>query len=108
WFVANGSYHIAMEYCAYGDLDGFCKNKPLPEQYARTVIKQVLQGLRYFHGQGFAHRDLKPRNILVYEAPPDFAELRVKIADFGISKRARQDESTRLHSFCGTLGFLAP
>ncbi|RPA79182.1 kinase-like protein [Ascobolus immersus RN42] len=108
WFVANGAYHIAMEYCPHGDLDEFCRKGPLPEQYARTVVKQVLQGLRFFHGQGFAHRDLKPKNILVYEIPTDSTELKVKIADFGISKRARPDDNTKYSSVCGTLGFLAP
>jgi len=56
------------------------------------------------HDKGFAHRDLKPANILVVYKGPDWW---VKIADFGISKRATEG-LTDLRTLTGTPAFAAP
>ena len=48
-----------MEYLPNGDLHQ-CLGSPLPESEAKQVISQVLEGLQFMHGKGFAHRDLKP------------------------------------------------
>lgn len=55
------------------------------------------------HKQGFAHRDLKSKNILVEMNKQD---LRLKIADFGLVKRNNDDEL--MHTICGTPGYMAP
>ncbi|PQE23884.1 kinase-like domain-containing protein [Rutstroemia sp. NJR-2017a BBW] len=84
-----------MEYFPYGDLQKHLQS-PLPEIEGQSVVAQVLEGLSYMHRHGFAHRDLKP-------AP----EWWVKIADFGISKRAIE-KVTALHTSAGTTIFAAP
>lgn len=51
----------------------------LPEDEARTIFHQLIEGVEYMHQAGIAHRDLKPENILIdYDG-------KVKIIDFGLS-----------------------
>jgi serine/threonine-protein kinase len=65
------------------------------------IIRQVLDGLAYSHGQGVIHRDLKPGNILIND------DGRIKITDFGV---ARIDTSTltALGDIVGTPHYMAP
>ena len=65
------------------------------------IIRQVLDGLGYSHGQGVIHRDLKPGNILIND------DGRIKITDFGV---ARIDTSTLtvMGDIVGTPHYMAP
>ncbi len=65
------------------------------------IIRQVLDGLAYSHGQGVIHRDMKPGNILIND------DGRIKITDFGV---ARIDTSTLtvMGDIVGTPHYMAP
>jgi eukaryotic-like serine/threonine-protein kinase len=65
------------------------------------IIRQVLDGLAYSHGQGVIHRDLKPGNILIND------DGRIKITDYGV---ARIDTSTLtvMGDIVGTPHYMAP
>ncbi|KAG7413795.1 Serine/threonine-protein kinase RAD53 [Fusarium oxysporum f. sp. rapae] len=90
-----------MEYIEHGDLQNYL-DKPFSEAYAKAISSQLIEGVRYIHKNGFAHRNLKPKNILVYHLGPHWF---VKIGDFGISKRA---EATALRAVISTEGYVAP
>ena len=47
---------------------------------ARTILEQAAEGLAYFHGQGWVHRDIKPDNFLVNEEGDE-----VKLIDFALA-----------------------
>jgi serine/threonine protein kinase len=50
-----------MEYLPYLDLQTYLNGvPPLREIEAREIAFQILEGLFHMHGNGFAHRDLKP------------------------------------------------
>jgi serine/threonine protein kinase len=50
-----------MEYLPYLDLQTYLNGvPPLKEIEAREITFQILEGLFHMHGNGFAHRDLKP------------------------------------------------
>ncbi|KAK0621044.1 kinase-like domain-containing protein [Immersiella caudata] len=105
WFDDAASVYIAMEYLPHGDLYHHTQNMPpFSELEASKVVRQLIQGVRYMHDNGFAHRDLKPHNILIASTAPSW---QVKIADFGISKRAVQG-GTQLRTMNGTMGYQAP
>ena len=50
-----------MEFFELGDLQHYLFSAPpLPETEAQEITFQILEGIRYMHQNGFAHRDLKP------------------------------------------------
>jgi calcium/calmodulin-dependent protein kinase I len=103
WYESGESIFIAMEYFPYGDFEQYLSS-PLMETEVQEITFQLSEGIAFMHENGFAHRDLKPRNILVKSKGPDWW---VKIGDFGISKRA-EEEVTALRTLNGTPGFMAP
>ncbi|KAI1126258.1 kinase-like protein [Nemania abortiva] len=103
WFENDVSIFIAMEYLSLGDLKRFMDAQPqFSEDASQQIVRQLLKGIRFMHASRFAHRDLKPGNILVASYSPRWL---VKIADFGISK---QEGGTRLQTQVGTPGYMAP
>ncbi|KAF2967847.1 hypothetical protein GQX73_g5786 [Xylaria multiplex] len=102
WWDDQSSVYIAMEYLHRGDLQNFLQ-EPLSEDDTKQITKQIVEGLGFMHDQRFAHRDLKPQNILVARDRPNWW---VKIADFGLSKRF--DGNTALRTQVYTWGYAAP
>jgi len=51
----------------------------LKEQYAISLLSQIINGFKEIVEKGIIHRDIKPANILL-------SAEKVKIADFGFSK----------------------
>ncbi|PUU77069.1 kinase-like domain-containing protein [Tuber borchii] len=117
WFVKfNSTYedthymYIAMEYIPMGDMSqSFTDSYQWNESDTRVVIKQLLNGLVVMHKEGITHRDLKPENIFLYLPQNQTNVLRVKIGDFGTSKRIPpSNASTYLKTTTGTQSYMAP
>ena len=95
-----------MEYVPQGSLTSLIDDLgQLDEFNAKILTLQMLDALKYLHGKGIAHRDIKPDNVLVQSRPPNLV---VKLTDFGLSKRIQPEEETFLRTFCGTLLYCAP
>lgn len=47
------------------------------------MIRQIAQALDYLHQNHICHRDVKPENIIFVNGPPDVADGRCKLVDFG-------------------------
>ncbi|GMG26632.1 unnamed protein product [Ambrosiozyma monospora] len=78
--------YIFLEYIPGGSVSSMLNTYgPFEEPLVRNFITQVLIGLRYLHGEGIIHRDIKGANILI-----DINGI-VKISDFGISKKIPAD-----------------
>mmetsp|Transcript_21726 Transcript_21726/g.60411 ORF Transcript_21726/g.60411 Transcript_21726/m.60411 type:complete len:324 (-) Transcript_21726:481-1452(-) len=84
-------------------LDIVAAARPVGEQGAREISRQLLATLRHMHGLNVAHRDIKLENVLV--SPNSNGSASVKLIDFGLA-----DDTSRgpLDEVCGTLHFIAP
>lgn len=60
WYESENSILIAMEYMERGDLQRYLHDT-IPENETRSIILQLLEGLKFMHEARFAHRDLKPK-----------------------------------------------
>lgn len=70
---------IVMRYLSGGPLADKLHDRSLTEHQARTLARQIAEGLAAAHERGVVHGDLKPANILLDE------DGRPCIVDFGLS-----------------------
>ena len=76
----------------------------------RDVVRigaSMAAALDHAHKQGVIHRDVKPGNILIPDAPRSEAGI-VKLADFGIARLAGESSLTRTGDVIGTLAYMSP
>ncbi|CAD7701489.1 unnamed protein product [Ostreobium quekettii] len=72
--------YIQMEYCSRTLQQVLDSNELMDEETRWEVLREILFGLAYIHGQKIIHRDLKPANIF-YGPGGD-----IKLGDFGLAK----------------------
>ncbi len=97
--------YMVLELVEGGDLQNWIAWGGFSEETCRFYFKQMLKTLHYIHSKGFAHRDLKPHNILID------SDYNLIIADFGLScsiKDRSQDVSGYLKTGLGTKNYMAP
>jgi serine/threonine-protein kinase len=78
---AGGYHYFVMEYIdgqtAY---DLLTDGRPLEEARAVSIVRQTAMALEHAHAQGFIHRDVKPKNIMLTKSGI------VKLADMGLAR----------------------
>ena len=81
--VLNGvdTVFIVSEYINGGSLTDFIKNNNgiIPPTALWSLYLQLILGLKFIHDRGYAHRDIKPDNILITE------DYTIKYIDFGLA-----------------------
>ncbi|XP_028793868.1 mitogen-activated protein kinase kinase kinase 17-like [Neltuma alba] len=75
--------NVLMEYMAGGSLADIAEKfgGSLQEDVVRLYTKEILKGLKYLHGNGIVHCDLKCKNVLLGSSGD------IKLADFGCARR---------------------
>ncbi|XP_052172268.1 mitogen-activated protein kinase kinase kinase 20-like [Diospyros lotus] len=108
------TYHLLLEFAPGGSLkDLIPKNGgTLPDSDVMRYTHMILEALRYVHGEGYVHCDIKPSNIIVFPSREMETETNVrpqdhylKIADFGSAKRR---DSLLSRGCRGTLLYSSP
>ncbi|KAH7140920.1 kinase-like domain-containing protein [Dactylonectria macrodidyma] len=112
WYETEDSLCIAMEFFPAGDLQTYvAEHALLREDDCREITSQILRALIVMHGEGFAHRDIKPQNVLIQQCAPSTStqpgSWLVKLADFGISRMFHADTHGN-STLIGTEEFMAP
>uniref|UniRef100_A0A9J7ZF89 Uncharacterized protein n=1 Tax=Cyprinus carpio carpio TaxID=630221 RepID=A0A9J7ZF89_CYPCA len=99
-------YYLANHLCEY-DLVDYMEYLRQPEQKdrketsLRRIVEEMLLGLQVLHRAGVVHRDIKPRNVLIDK------EERARLADFGLSRKLEEGETTMYTDRAGTQGWEA-
>lgn len=106
-FETDETISLVMELVTAGELFYKIVEKGnYSEKDAADIVRQILKGVEYLHGQGICHRDLKPENLLCSGEEQGYKPFRVIIADFGLSKAFNNGEV--LETSCGTPDYVAP
>lgn len=84
---ANGVPHLIMEFAHGGSVSALAKQRGGPLTLGEVVLigSHTAAALEASHGEGIAHLDIKPQNLLITR----FGE--VKVCDFGIAALAGSD-----------------
>jgi len=103
-FETSSKVYIVMDLLEGGTIiDRINERGAFSAHQAKSVTRNILEGISYLHDAGIVHRDLKPSNIVFLDRSDDSI---VKILDFGFSAFSRpQDLFTRP---VGTLKYFAP
>ena len=55
----------------------------MTESHIKTILYNLLCGIKWIHSAGVVHRDIKPANVLIQQ------DCTVKICDFGLARQLR-------------------
>ncbi|CAM9809672.1 unnamed protein product, partial [Ectocarpus sp. 12 AP-2014] len=95
---------MVMEYASEGSLwqHLHSSRKPLAYPLQAAFLFDIARGLMFLHNKGILHRDLKSANVLV------FANRRLKLCDFGLSKVVEESSSRSKRWPVGTTPWMSP
>ena len=96
---------IIMEYAEFGNLNCFVRKRQiLNTVFIESLFRQVVSALSFCHGNGIAHCDVNPSNMLM------MTEKLVKLADFGTAMLCtdKNGNSALCYSYLGQNSYLAP
>jgi serine/threonine-protein kinase len=100
--------YVAMEYAFGATLKELIRRRgPLPFDWIWRLGDQLCSALSAAHALGVVHRDVKPQNVMILDAP---AELLAKLTDFGIARQVGGDLTSLTESgqVLGTPDYLSP
>ncbi|KAL3961729.1 hypothetical protein ACCO45_003252 [Purpureocillium lilacinum] len=105
-FPFDSCTYLVLELCNNGSLmDMVKRRKGLTEPEVRFYSVQIAGAIKYMHGKGVIHRDLKMGNIFLD------AQMNAKIGDFGLAAllvTGRDMQTIRRTTLCGTPNYIAP
>ncbi len=108
-------YDVGPNYLVMELVEGEALAGPLRFEHARSIIRQLIDGIDAAHERNIVHRDLKPANIKI---TPEGV---VKILDFGLAKASATETegnpetsptitmgSTQAGTLLGTAAYMSP
>ncbi|HEV8062437.1 MAG TPA: serine/threonine-protein kinase [Gemmataceae bacterium] len=103
----SGLHYMALEYVEGRNLREYLSKRGTTDTpLALSIVKQVASALQRASEIGIIHRDIKPENILLTKRGE------VKVADFGLSRYLRADQSdvnlTQTGMTMGTPLYMSP
>jgi len=101
--LESRAFWMVFEYLDH-DLSGLLDNKDtyLKKSEIKYIFHEIAQGLKFCHGSGVMHRDVKGSNILINNSGE------VKLCDFGLSCMVKENEEPGYSNRVVTLWYRAP
>lgn len=95
---------FVMEYCEGGEVfERIMEHGSIAERNTADIVQQAASALKYAHGRGIAHRDMKPENVCF--CTNDIENSHIKVIDWGLGFYFGQ---ARMSSAVGSLTYAAP
>jgi len=92
---------IEMGFVEGENLEQILRRGPLPPARVVELGRQLALALAFIHGQGIAHRDIKPGNLIV-------SGDHLTLVDFGIAAEAAAADITSVGQRMGTVSYTPP
>src|SRR5213079_3237888 len=99
--------YLVSELVHGSTLDELAAEGALSDRDVLRIGLALAGALQHAHDRGVVHRDVKPQNVIVPEAPRS-ADGVAKLADFGVAHLAGDEPLTRTGDVVGTLAYMAP
>ena len=108
-----GLPYLVMEYVQGRTLrDLLTQRRRLNPVEALAILEQMLAAIAAAHRAGLVHRDVKPENVLVAEAPSggiaNLVDSVVKVADFGLARAVEASNDEESGQLMATVAYVAP
>ncbi|OKI48818.1 Stk1 family PASTA domain-containing Ser/Thr kinase [Micromonospora sp. CB01531] len=108
-----GLPYLVMEYVRGRTLrDVLAERRRLNPDEALAIAEQMLAAIAAAHRAGLVHRDVKPENVLVAEAPTggtgNLVDSVVKVADFGLARAVEASAEENGNQLMATVAYVAP
>ncbi|MEV0898073.1 Stk1 family PASTA domain-containing Ser/Thr kinase [Actinoplanes sp. NPDC049802] len=109
----QGLPYLVMEFVQGRTLrDLLSQRVKLTPVEALAILEQMLAAIAAAHRAGLVHRDVKPENVLVAEAPSggsaDLVDAVVKVADFGLARAIEASTVDDSGQLMATVAYVAP
>ena len=110
----GGLPYLVMEYVRGRTLrEVLGERRRLNPSEALAIMEQMLAAIAAAHRAGLVHRDVKPENVLVAEAPSggsaNLIDSVVKVADFGLARAVEASSETEAgNQLMATVAYVAP
>ena len=102
----EGAY-LVSELVLGSTLDTLLEAGQLSDRDIVGIAIVLCDALEHAHAQGVVHRDVKPSNVLVPDAPASPSQL-AKLTDFGVARVIDSEGLTYTGDVLGTLAYMAP
>lgn len=101
-FDQDGFHFMIIELCTLSlfKLIGEKEKTSISPAKISSIICELISAVKFCHDNGFAHRDIKPINVLF----DDYG--RVKLADYGLSRRFEPNEKST--EYLGSPRYISP
>jgi eukaryotic-like serine/threonine-protein kinase len=107
----DGLPYLVMEYVRGRTLrDMLTDVRRLEPIEALAILEQMLSAIAAAHRAGLVHRDVKPENVLIAEAPGtnSLVDAVVKVADFGLARAVEASADDGDGQLLATVAYVAP
>ncbi len=109
----QGLPYLVMEFVQGRTLrDLLAQRQKVSAVEALAIVEQMLSAIAAAHRAGLVHRDVKPENVLVAEAPSggvaDLVDAVVKVADFGLARAIEASTVDESGQLMATVAYVAP
>ena len=116
--VYDQGRHLGLPYLVMEFVQGRTLRELLTQRRRLTpvescaILEQMLAAIAAAHRAGLVHRDVKPENVLVAEAPSgglgNLVDAVVKVADFGLARAVEASGADEPGQLMATVAYVAP